>query len=191
MIRRSTWVVVFVFAALAGLAWVIQRQTASSELVNTPTPAPGYLLQLGEGDILHLRIEARDGELVELRHEVDGWALVVPEAEATDQGRVISTLSQSTKLPIMDRLEDPPALEDLGLEPPALVVTFDLLDGTQKVLEVGEKTPTGSGYYARLRGEPAVILNPGVVQSLLGLLDEPPLATPTPVEVDEESTREP
>ena len=192
MIRRSTWMMVVVFVALVGLAWYLQRQGGPEEITATPTPSPGYLFEVAEEDIVRLRIDGQDGRQVEVaRDEEAGWSLVVPQAEATDQGRVTSAVTQSAALRIIALLENPPGPEAIGLAPPAYIVSLDLADGSERVVEVGALTPTGSGYYARLSGEAPVILNRGALEVLLRLLDEPPIATPTPATPEQTATHSP
>jgi hypothetical protein len=46
---------------------------------------------------------------------------------------------------------------------------------------IGNKTPTGDRYYAQKQGDPRIhVLLSSTVESMTGLLEERPIATPTP-----------
>jgi hypothetical protein len=68
-----------------------------------------------------------------------------------------------------------------GLDQPAYVITIKFTGASEHVLEVGDKTPTNSGYYVRLdKGKMLVVSSDGI-DSLLTLVQAPPyLNTPTP-----------
>lgn len=58
-------------------------------------------------------------------------------------------------------------LGDYGLDAPALTAVFRYADGSSKALYLGDKTPTGSKYYARIEGDEKVYLLSTMVNTTL------------------------
>ena len=70
---------------------------------------------------------------------------------------------------------------DLGLDPPAYVLTVYLKSGTKHVLEIGDKTPSESGYYTRFDGKRLLVVELSSIEGLTLMADNPPYqVTPTP-----------
>ena len=70
---------------------------------------------------------------------------------------------------------------EFGLEPAQLIARFSLNDGKVETIKVGSKTPTSSGYYVLREGDPALYLAfVNVPEALENLINQPPLATPSP-----------
>ena len=66
--------------------------------------------------------------------------------------------------------EDAEDLAIYGLENPALVLQVDALDGALEAIAIGDRIPTGGGYYARRMGEKNVY---SVATSMRDALDQP------------------
>ena len=70
----------------------------------------------------------------------------------------------------------------VGLEIPEYVLTIKFTSGVERTIDVGVITPTESGYYVRDAAGKIVIVGRSAIDSLLGLLDNPPyLETLTPL----------
>ncbi|MEJ2353029.1 MAG: DUF4340 domain-containing protein [Anaerolineales bacterium] len=210
MIRRSTWVTLGIFAIVL-VAAIIIRQTGQKAAADaTPTPGSAYLFSAQDSAIIGLRItdtdensvavqRAEDGSwsliqpegeqadqdridsLVVQRAEDGSWSLIQPEGEQADQDRIDSLVSQAESLRVVSTLDTQPELTAIGLEPPQYRLSITLADGQQQVAEIGSTTPTNSGYYARLGGGDLQVVSKSGLDSLVGMLTDPPIApTPTP-----------
>src|SRR5262249_42138517 len=82
------------------------------------------------------------------------WAITTPKPLAADQEAAASLVSTVSTLS-SDRLVDekPSDLKQFGLASPALEVDVTTKDKPQKLL-IGDDTPTGSGAFAMLSGDP-------------------------------------
>jgi hypothetical protein len=84
-------------------------------------------------------------------------------------------------LSIVNTLNVPPTLSDIGLAVPADTIDLVFVNGTSHKMEIGNLTPTSSGYYVRFDGGKIYVIEKSGIDSLLNLLTNPPfLPTPTP-----------
>jgi hypothetical protein len=184
MIRKSTWVVLALFAV--SLIAVFLWQRSKDRAVSLATPTPGatqtnYLFEFS-GNIVALRLERVGDKSVEFRRDGQNqWILAWPEGIEIDSAAAETTISQLATLPIATVLEESPGLQATGLEPPVYRLLITLDNGDQVIANVGDSTPTGSGYYV-LTGERRIyIVSKYSLEPILQLVDKPPLKpTPTP-----------
>lgn len=181
--KRSTWIVLVVFLALVGvLLYLNQKEPPAEETDATPTETVEYLFNESDGLPASIAIEAKSGEQVTVeRNEAGVWVLKQPIETEADQGSAEAAATQLKALRVVSRPGVAPA--DAGLVEPAYVMTVKLTGGTEKVVRIGDLTPTGSGYYASIDGSEEVLIvdNTGL-DALLTLVTSPPFAsTPTPI----------
>jgi hypothetical protein len=183
MIRRSTLVLLVVFVALAAGAILWQRsqdQKGTSEATATPG---SQLLFHFKGNINGLRLERASGGVLELSRDAQGaWALTYPKAEETDVAAVEGAVSQLISVPVLSTLEEGPSMEAAGLATPAYRLLINLDDGSQVVMNIGNVTPTGTGYYVLVSQQGMSIVSKYSLEPILKLLDNPPVklaSTPT------------
>jgi uncharacterized protein DUF4340 len=145
-------------AILAGLFWWLNKREASATKPPV-TPATTKIVDLAQDQIQSLTIEKTGSEPIELKRAGGKWSITGPKALPADQDAVSSLLSTFTSLNADKILEDKPAsVEQYGLTKPLLSVTATKKDGKTVELLVGDETPTNSGSYAKLAGEPRVFL---------------------------------
>ncbi len=145
-----------------------------------PEDVVTYLFDAEDGVPTGIRIEAKTGEVVEVRKNADGaWVLIQPLTAAADSASAEAAASQITTLRIDDTIPDLD-LEIVGLNVPEYTLRVTFGDVERKA-EIGVITPTESGYYALSPDGDVVIVDKFSIDSLLGLLTNPPYAeTPTP-----------
>lgn len=186
MIRRNTWVLLGVFVILLAGAIYLQRSGGLKPAAGTetPTPAEKPLLDIQAEAIRTLKIENAQGQVVTVERQADGttWKIVQPQTEAADANKIEPAISSLVGLGALNPLETTVDLKVIGLESPADTITIGLSDGGQHVLLIGTETPITTGYYARLDGGAPLVISKFSVDSVLGLLQNPPtLATSTTV----------
>ncbi len=196
MIRRSTIVYLVLLLALVGAYYYLnnREETAvDTELTATvePTLEVSYLFRATEGTPSRIRLEAKSGEIVEIARSTDAWMLTQPIEAKAEQGAAEAAASQLTTVRILDRVPDvDPKI--VGLEVPEYVLTINLTGGVEHTVEIGNVTPSESGYYARDADGKIVIVSRDAIDSLLGLLQNPPyLETPTPSPIPPTETATP
>ena len=188
MIRRSTVVYIVLFLALAGAYYYLNNREKPADIEVTTEPsseiAPVYLFTAEDGTPSSIRIESNAGDIVEVARGADNaWTLTQPiEAEA-DQGAAEAAASQITTMSILDTvLEIDPKI--VGLETPEYVLTVKFINGVERTVDIGVITPTESGYYVRDADGKVFIVSRSAIDSLLGLLNNPPYLetlTPSPI----------
>ena len=148
-----------VLAALTGLLYWSDHHkpsdmTSASSSAEAPAPK---ILTLKDSDISKIAIKKKEAAEVDLAKGGDGkWQITSPKPLAADQDSVTSVVSTLSSLS-SDRLVDdkPSDLKQYGLTEPKLEVEVTTKDKPQKLL-VGDDTPTGSGTFAMLSGDPRV-----------------------------------
>jgi hypothetical protein len=185
MIRRSTLVLVVIFAALVAGAIYWQRSQDKKSPASEATATPGsQLLFHLKGNISGLRLERTNGGSLELGRDDQGaWKLIYPKADATDVAAVEAAVSQLISAPVISTLEVGPSMQDAGLAAPAYRLLINLDDGSQVVVNVGNVTPTGTGYYVLVSQQGMSIASKFSLDPVLNLVENPPIklpATPEP-----------
>jgi hypothetical protein len=187
MIRRSTWISLILLVISAGLFWYMRQpenliQKAMNGSATPTTPSPGFLIDASQGAISELTISNSDGKTVSLKRSSSGWTVTVDgEESAADQAAAEAAASQTLALSVVTGLENPPALNVIGLERPGYRLGVKFASGAENSFEIGNPTVTGDGYYVRTEDGTIKIVSNYSLNSLIGILDTPPLlATPTP-----------
>ncbi len=147
-----------VLAALTGvLYWSDHHKTAESAATPAEAPPP-KILTLKDTDISKIEIKKKGAEELGLaKNDAGKWQITSPEALGADQDSVSSIVSTLSSLS-SDRLVDEKAsdLKQYGLTEPALEVDITTKDNKPQKLLIGDDTPTGSGAFAMLVGDPRV-----------------------------------
>lgn len=180
MIRRNTWILLLILAALIGFAYYLKAQKAKTEAAATPAaPQSTALFGPEQGLVSDILIETAIGESVEIGRDATGqWVLKKPINVPADQSLAESAASQVQALEVVSNLQI--GLDVVGLDKPGITMTLGFTGGRQHILTIGSVTPIQTGYYARLDGGQVLILSKDSIDALLKLLTNPPLAaTPT------------
>ncbi len=182
MIRKSTWIIVLLFVALLGATILWQRSQKEKAADATPTAKADTRLLFDLSDkIAFLRLERVGDRQVELQLDAQGaWQLTWPEGMQVDTNALDPVLAQLAALSVVSTLDQPPALDVLGLDKPAYRLLIKLADGKQALANVGKETPTGSGYYVLSGDRQIVVVDKAGLDGVLKLIDTPPVML-TPV----------
>jgi hypothetical protein len=108
-----------------------------------------------------IKIEIEDSAASTVFEKREGqWVLISPEV-VTRQQMVDSTVASVTGAG-SDKIVEESALDltIYGISPTSSRTTITSASGEKVIILLGNKTPSGSGYYASLEGDPAVYLLP-------------------------------
>lgn len=145
-------------AIFAGLFWWLNKREASATKPPV-TPATTKIVDVPQDQIQSLTIDKLGSEPIELKRAGGKWSITEPKALPADQDAVSSLVSTFSSLNADKLLEDKPAsVDQYGLNKPSLSVTATKKDGKTLKLLLGDETPTNSGSYAELAGDPRVFL---------------------------------
>ncbi len=185
MMRRSTWVILIIAVVLVAAFVYWQRTRGSREpVVEEATPTAGAQLEFAftSAQVSEAVLQDADGNTVVLERGSDGsWTLVRPKTNLTDSQAVENALMQFLEPQTVSQLGPETPLSDLGLKPPAYRILLRLDDDSKVVINIGKVTPTGSGYYVLNsgKGRSIFVVSKFNLEEFLGLITEPPIATPT------------
>jgi len=181
--RRSTVVYLVLLLVMAGVYYYLNNREQPADITVTlePESQVSYLFTTDDGLPASIRIEAKTGETVEVARSADeAWALILPVEAKADQAATEAAASQVTTLRILDNVPDIEP-EIVGLSVPEYTLTIRFTSGVERKAEIGVITPTESGYYVRNADGEIVIVSKSSLDSLLGLVTNPPyLETPLP-----------
>jgi hypothetical protein len=82
---------------------------------------------------------------------------------------------------IVTTLETSPDVTAIGLDAPAYTINLVFQSGAKHTIEVGNTTPTSSGYYVRYDQKTVLVISQDGIDPLIALLKNPPyVPTATP-----------
>ncbi|MEK6752619.1 MAG: DUF4340 domain-containing protein [Chloroflexota bacterium] len=178
----GTWVALILLAALIGGAYYLNNKKETTEAEATPVFEELSFIFAEDSLPSSIEVKPSEGESVKVaRNAENAWAIELPFVTEADQGLAEAAASQIISLSIIDELDATADPSIFGFDSPAYIVTIKFADGTTGRLEIGDSTPTNSGYYVRLDGKKMFIVGLSGIDALTSLAFFPPyLNTPTP-----------
>src|SRR3984885_4279459 len=153
---RGLLVGVVLLAGL-GVGLYFSNKEKAAEAAKPPSDAPPKILALTEGDVTKIALKKKgaDETIVEKAH--DKWQLTSPKPYPADITAVSQLLTAAANVSGDRVVEDKASnLSAYRLNSPALEVDITGKGGKVSKLEIGDDTPTNSGSYAMLAGDPRV-----------------------------------
>src|SRR5690348_12088368 len=149
-----------VLAALSGtLYWSNHRKPSTSGVTSAAESSP-KVLDIKPADVVGIKITKKVGQELALSKNASGkWQIAAPKTLAADQEAVSSLLSSLSPLN-SDRLLEEKAtdLNAYGLAKPAAEISVTEKNNKSEDLLLGDDTPTSSGAYAAVKGDPRVFV---------------------------------
>jgi hypothetical protein len=182
MVKRPTWILLIILALVVG-AYFFIKSNPPKPTTPTPTLSPdAYLVTQSDGVLQSLRISDNKGNLFQMQRDLTKtWVITAPASGVADQGLAGAAETQVGALSIITALGAPPAPSDVGLDRPAYTIELGFMSGASHKLEVGNLTPTSSGYYVHFDDGKTYVVSQSGIDALLNLLKSPPFpATETP-----------
>ena len=163
---RGLMVAGVVLAALAVSLYFSNKQK-SAEAAKPPSDASPKILALSENDITKVDLKKKDTpETILERGNSGKWQLTAPDKFLADQdtaGQLVNSASSvASDRVVEDKASD---LTNYGLKSPNLEVDITTKAGKTSKLKIGDDTPTNSGAYAMLEGDPRVFTVASYVKS--------------------------
>jgi len=149
---RNAIILIVIVALLAGAYYFLSRNMPKNE-DEVETIA---ITDIQAEDIESMTFK-NSGNTFVMAVEDSKWILKSPEDIIYDQSTV-STMCEAARNISAERVVEESAadLSPYGLNNPAGTVEIKLKDGTVKIIEVGDESPVGGVYYAKLSGESKV-----------------------------------
>ena len=169
---RGLFIGVVVLTLLAvGVYWSEKAKKASEE--KGDPKAPPLLVTLGTGDLQKVTIERAGQPPVSVERTDKTWKITTPSPLRADQTTLDGVEGALRNLRWERLLDETGALSSYGLAPPKVVIQYSAKGGKQGKLLIGDETPTGGNYFAKLEGDARVFtLGSGVKSSIDRSLDD-------------------
>jgi hypothetical protein len=154
-----------VLVVLGGAAWWFNKHP-STDAAASKTPASPKLISVDAKQIEGITIAKLGAEPVNIQRVGDSWVIAKPSQMSADTDAV-NMLAGSLASLNADRLidEHPASLDTFGLTTPSEEVDVTLKGGKTTKLLLGADTPSSSGTYAKLDGDPKVYTVPSYTKS--------------------------
>jgi hypothetical protein len=161
LMRKKYLNTLIALAFLAGLwgAFTYIDRRASRQAAKMEAPKEEKIFALDSKHITSVIFRPHAGEAVTCRHDGGTWAIAEPRKLAADQGTLSTVLNNLTTATVDEVVDPHPSdLKQFGLNPPtySLEVTTDS-NPPKFTLLLGDETPTSSGIYAQVAGNPRVV----------------------------------
>ncbi|HMD71704.1 MAG TPA: DUF4340 domain-containing protein [Bryobacteraceae bacterium] len=142
-------------AVLGGLWWWSGRKQEADIKKSPDTTVK--LLTIPEDQFQEIRFK-RGVETLVLRRDNGKWRIAGPQPYPADPDTARSMVTSLSSVTAETTIEDKAAdFGPYGLNSPALDIAVLTKDGKTGEIQVGDATPTSSGYYARVAGSPRVV----------------------------------
>src|ERR1700733_9882688 len=153
---RGLLVAVVLLAALGAGVYFSNKQKAA-EAAKPSADAPPKILALTEGDITKIALKKKGLDETDLEKTNGKWHFTAPNPYPADQDAVSQLVASAANVS-SDRVVDEKAsnLSAYGLNSPSLEVDITGKGGKVSQLKIGDDTPTNSGAYAMVDGDPRV-----------------------------------
>jgi hypothetical protein len=183
MIKRPTWIVLVLLVLALGGYFFLKSHPQKSSAATPTAVGTTFLFPSGGPKLKSIRISDQHNNVSMIARDNNGnWNVNLPIPAPADQASAEAAETQVGALSIVTKLDTSPAQSAMGLDTPADVIKLVYLDGTQHTIEVGNKTPTSSGYYVRLDNSKLYVISVDGIDPLLQLLANPPyVPTATPI----------
>jgi hypothetical protein len=163
---RSFIVLVVLAAALGAYIYFVENKR---DLSDPTTKKDKVFAGLESGKIEEIEVKASSGDTTRAKKDGEKWQIVAPETVEADSNEISTLTSTLASLDIQRVVDENPAsVKDFGLEPPRFTVAFRQSGETaMKKIEIGAKSPTGGDLYARIEGQPRLLLLSSFVEDSL------------------------
>jgi hypothetical protein len=182
MVKRPTWILLATLALVIVAFFVIKGHPINSSQPTPTATATTFLITQADGVLQSLHVFDDKGNSTQMQRDPSKtWVITAPTSDVADQGLAGAAETQVGSLRIVTILETPPDSGAIGLLHPLYTMELGFVSGESHKIEIGNLTPTGSGYYVRFDDGKIYVIEQSGIDALLKLLQSPPFpATATP-----------
>ncbi len=183
MVKRPTWILLAALALVIVAYFVIKNNPTNTPKTFPTATATAFLITKADGILQSLHIFDDKGNSIRMQRDLSKtWVITAPTSGVADQGLAGAAETQVGALRIVTILGTPPDPSAMGLANPLYTMELEFVNGANHKIEIGNMTPTGSGFYVRYDGGGIYVIEQSGIDALLKLLEAPPFpATATPV----------
>lgn len=188
MDKRTTIILVAVFAALAGYMVLTGQNDFST--APTPTPAGRVATSVWPVAVTIDRVASAaithrpTNRTVAWDRAGAGWQVTLPITTTSTDPAAVDRATTSLLTLTGYTLTTASDLSAFGVLSPTYTLYLTLTDGQRLELVIGDKTPTGSQFYGwRAADATLFTINSFALDSVWQWLESPPVAAPTPTAI--------
>lgn len=180
MIRKPALIAILIFLVLGSAALFLEKRGSDIHIGKvTPTPTDYKVMTRTDKDVKKARLATRSQEIVVEADPQTGWKVLSPSAVSDGASTFQEKIMEITSLRVMQVLDPTSSDSTLGVDQPSLTISLEFINGSNERILIGNPTPIGNGYYARLQNGDAVVLNKYSVDNVMDIFNQF-YATPTP-----------
>ena len=158
---RGLWSTLASVVVLAGLGAYIYFVTWKTPEADTGKKQEKVFAGLQSDKIDEIKVSLAAGETTTLKKDAGTWQVTQPIAAKADESELSGMTGALTSVEIVRVIDESPAnLSDYGLANPRIVVAFKANGEKDRMLLIGEKSPTGADLFAMRNDEKKVLLIP-------------------------------
>jgi len=164
---RGLLAAVVVLAALGGAAWWSEKKE-KADAAKPAADATPKILTIPADQFQQIDLVKKNAPATEISKAGGSWKITQPKPLPADQDSVTSLVTSLSSLSSDRLIEDKASdLSSYGLTAPNEQVKITQKNGKVQTLLVGDDTPTGSGTFAKVEGDPRVFTIASYVKSSL------------------------
>jgi hypothetical protein len=164
---KGLLIAVVLLAVLGGGVWYSNKKQAEKDKAPA-ADAPPKIVSIPEDRFREIRLTKTGAEPIVLNRDSGKWAIVAPQPFPADPEASASLVSALSSVNADKTIADNSAdLAGFGLASPAFLVQVIQKDGKRVELSIGDDTPTNSGSYAKVSGDPHVYAVAGFLKTSL------------------------
>jgi len=154
---KSFLILLVLAAAIGAYAYFVESKR---EVSDSAVAKNEKVWTIDTAKVEQIDVRAANGDVTTLKKNGADWQITAPVTADADQSAVSSLLSAAGALEFTRVVDENPAtVKPFDLDPAHLSVTLHVAGESEpKTLDLGSKTPTGSDLYARVKGQPRVLL---------------------------------
>jgi Domain of unknown function (DUF4340) len=137
-------------AAVLGALYVATAPPPPPQLNAAESPTPGLAIE-------SVQIDA-DGRTVRATRSDERWTVVEPAASHVPSDLIAALVSAVLETPAEPVVGSADQMVEFGLDTPSARVVFSRANGDPITVALGSTNPAETGVYARLAGNPQIIL---------------------------------
>ncbi|HEY1218239.1 MAG: DUF4340 domain-containing protein [Bryobacteraceae bacterium] len=163
---KGLLVAVVLLAVLGGVIWYSNKKQAQK--AKAPADTSPKIVSIPEARFREIRLQKAGAEPLVVSLVNRKWELTAPQPFPADPNTTASLISSLASVSADQTVEDKATdLASYGLASPTLKAQVIETDGKQVELDLGDDTPTNSGVYAKVAGDPRVYMVASYVKTSL------------------------
>lgn len=146
---RNAIILVVILGLLTGTyVYLVKHKKPSTDSSAADSSQAISILQVASDKVTQVTVENKDGKFVFVKNGT-AWKAAYPENFNASTSKVADIVNNMSALTADKVIEDNASdLTKYGLNSPA-TITLQMSDGTAKAVQIGDETPTKSGYYLK------------------------------------------